>query len=179
MGHQHIFACHDYLLVVCYNQSHVDQEHPIGITADSFIVYFERIRDELREGRNLESAVEAGWKRAIRTILISDAVSFTAAVVLYLLTSSSVRGFAFTLGLTTLIDLLVVTMFTHPLVQLLARNKFFASGHRHQCSPRRRASAARIRPVRSRPSGSPDAHYRAKYSGDLEVIWNYRSTPSA
>jgi preprotein translocase subunit SecD len=102
----------------------------IGITADSFIVYFERIRDELRDGRNLESAVEAGWKRAIRTILISDAVSFTAAVVLYLLTSSSVRGFAFTLGLTTLIDLLVVTMFTHPLVQLLARNKFFASGHR-------------------------------------------------
>jgi preprotein translocase subunit SecD len=74
--------------------------------------------------------VEAGWKRALRTILISDAVSFTAAVVLYLLTSSSVRGFAFTLGLTTLIDLLIVTMFTHPLVQLLARNKFFASGHR-------------------------------------------------
>lgn len=102
----------------------------IGITADSFIVYFERIRDELREGRNLESAVEAGWKRAIRTILISDAVSFTAAVVLYLLTTSSVRGFAFTLGLVTLIDLLVVTMFTHPMVQLLARNKFFASGHR-------------------------------------------------
>jgi preprotein translocase subunit SecD len=102
----------------------------IGITADSFIVYFERIRDELRDGRNLESAVEAGWKRALRTILISDAVSFTAAVVLYLLTSSSVRGFAFTLGLTTLIDLLIVTMFTHPLVQLLARNKFFASGHR-------------------------------------------------
>lgn len=102
----------------------------IGITADSFIVYFERIRDELRDGRNLESAVEAGWKRALPTILISDAVSFTAAVVLYLLTSSSVRGFAFTLGLTTLIDLLVVTMFTHPLVQLLARNKFFASGHR-------------------------------------------------
>ena len=102
----------------------------IGITADSFIVYFERIRDELREGKSLEVAVEAGWKRALRTILVSDAVSFTAAVVLYLLTSSSVRGFAFTLGLTTLIDLLVVTMFTHPMVQLLARNKFFASGHR-------------------------------------------------
>jgi preprotein translocase subunit SecD len=102
----------------------------IGITADSFIVYFERIRDELREGRTLETAVEAGWKRALRTILVSDAVSFTAAVVLYLLTSSSVRGFAFTLGLTTLIDLLVVTLFTHPLVQLLARNKFFASGHK-------------------------------------------------
>ena len=102
----------------------------IGITADSFIVYFERIRDELREGRPLETAVEAGWKRALRTILVSDAVSFTAAVVLYLLTSSSVRGFAFTLGLTTVIDLLVVTLFTHPLVQLLARNKFFASGHK-------------------------------------------------
>jgi preprotein translocase subunit SecD len=102
----------------------------IGITADSFIVYFERIRDELREGKSLEVAVEAGWKRALRTILISDAVSFTAAVVLYLLTSSSVRGFAFTLGLTTLIDLLVVTLFTHPMVQLLARNKFFASGHK-------------------------------------------------
>lgn len=102
----------------------------IGITADSFIVYFERIRDELREGKTLEVAVEAGWKRAFRTILVSDAVSFTAAVVLYLLTSSSVRGFAFTLGLTTLIDLLIVTMFTHPMVQLLARTKFFASGHR-------------------------------------------------
>ena len=102
----------------------------IGITADSFIVYFERIRDELREGKSLEIAVEAGWSRALRTILISDAVSFTAATVLYLLTSSSVRGFAFTLGLTTLIDLLVVTLFTHPLVQLLARNKFFASGHK-------------------------------------------------
>jgi len=102
----------------------------IGITADSFIVYFERIRDELRDGKSLELAVEAGWKRAFRTILVSDAVSFTAAVVLYLLTSSSVRGFAFTLGLTTLIDLLIVTLFTHPLVQLLARNKFFASGHK-------------------------------------------------
>lgn len=102
----------------------------IGITADSFIVYFERVRDELREGKSLEVAVEAGWKRALRTILVSDAVSITAAVVLYMLTSSSVRGFAFTLGLTTLIDLLVVTLFTHPMVQLLARNKFFASGHK-------------------------------------------------
>jgi preprotein translocase subunit SecD len=102
----------------------------IGITADSFIVYFERIRDELRDGRTLEAAVEAGWKRAFRTILISDAVSFTAAVVLYTLTSSSVRGFAFTLGLVTLIDLLVVVLFTHPMVQLLARSQFFASGHR-------------------------------------------------
>lgn len=102
----------------------------VGITADSFIVYFERIRDELREGKSLEVAVEAGWKRALRTILASNAVSFSAAIILYVLTSSAVRGFAFTLGLTTLINLLLVTLFTHPLVQLLARNKFFASGHR-------------------------------------------------
>ncbi|CAB4546736.1 MAG: protein translocase subunit SecD [Actinobacteria bacterium] len=102
----------------------------VGITADSFIVYFERIRDELREGKSLEVAVEAGWKRALRTILASNAVSFSAAVILYVLTSSAVRGFAFTLGLTTLINIILVTLFTHPLVQLLARNKFFASGHR-------------------------------------------------
>ena len=102
----------------------------IGVAADSFIVYFERVRDELREGKTLEIAVEAGWKRAYRTILVSDAVSFTAAVTLYLLTSSSVRGFAFTLGLTTIIDLLVVVLFTHPMMQILARTKFFASGHK-------------------------------------------------
>lgn len=102
----------------------------IGITADSFIVYFERVRDELREGKSLEVAVEAGWRRALRTILASNAVSFTAAIILYVLTSSAVRGFAFTLGLTTLINILLVTLFTHPLVQLLSRNKFFASGHK-------------------------------------------------
>lgn len=100
----------------------------IGITADSFIVYFERIRDELREGRSLDSAVELGWRRALRTILVSDAVSLTAAVVLYLLTSSNVRGFAFTLGLITLIDILVVVLFSHPLVQILSKFAFFRSG---------------------------------------------------
>lgn len=100
----------------------------IGITADSFIVYFERIRDELREGRTLDAAVEVGWRRALRTILVSDAVSLTAAVVLYLLTSSNVRGFAYTLGLITLIDILVVTMFSHPMVQLLSRMNFFRTG---------------------------------------------------
>ncbi|MEV7961134.1 protein translocase subunit SecD [Oerskovia paurometabola] len=101
----------------------------IGITADSFIVYFERIRDELRDGRTLNSAVEKGWDRARRTILASDAVNFLAAVVLYFLAVGGVRGFAFTLGLTTLIDLIVVFMFTHPVMQLLARTKFFAGGH--------------------------------------------------
>ncbi len=101
----------------------------IGITVDSFIVYFERVRDEIREGRNLEVAVENAWKRSIRTVLASDAVSFTAAATLFLLTVGNVRGFAFTLGLTTIVDLIVVVLFTHPLLRLLARTKFFSSGH--------------------------------------------------
>jgi preprotein translocase subunit SecD len=101
----------------------------IGITVDSFIVYFERVRDEIREGRNLEVAVENAWRRSIRTILASDAVSFTAAATLFLLTGVNVRGFAITLGLTTIVDLIVVLLFTHPLLTLLARTKFFSSGH--------------------------------------------------
>jgi preprotein translocase subunit SecD len=101
----------------------------IGFTADSFIVYFERIRDELRDGRGLESAVEAGWKRAQRTIYASKATNLLAAVVLYVLAAANVRGFAFTLGLTTIIDVLVVLLFTHPVLQLLARTKFFNSGN--------------------------------------------------
>ncbi|RLP72318.1 protein translocase subunit SecD [Mycetocola tolaasinivorans] len=101
----------------------------IGFTADSFIVYFERIRDELRDGRGLESAVEAGWKRARRTIYASKGVNLLAAVVLYLLAVGNVQGFAFTLGLTTVIDVIVVVLFTHPMLQLLARNRFFSSGH--------------------------------------------------
>ncbi len=101
----------------------------IGITADSFIVYFERVRDELRDGRSVAAAVEQGWKRAFRTIIVSGSVSLLAAVVLYLLTVGNVRGFAFTLGLTTLIDLGVAMIFTHPILQLLARVNFFSSGH--------------------------------------------------
>ncbi|MPV37733.1 protein translocase subunit SecD [Georgenia subflava] len=102
----------------------------VGITADSFIVYFERIRDEVRDGRTLASAVEHGWPRAKRTILASDAVNFTAAAVLYFLAVGGVQGFAFTLGLTTLIDLVVVVLFTHPMMKLLVRTKFFGQGHR-------------------------------------------------
>ncbi|MFF1633242.1 protein translocase subunit SecD [Leifsonia sp. NPDC058248] len=101
----------------------------IGFTADSFIVYFERIRDELRDGRGLESAVEAGWKRAQRTIYASKATNLLAAIVLYVLAAANVRGFAFTLGLTTIIDVLVVLLFTHPTLQLLATTKFFNSGN--------------------------------------------------
>jgi len=101
----------------------------IGFTADSFIVYFERVRDELRDGRSLAAAVETGWNRAKRTILVADGVNFLAALTLFALASSSVRGFAFTLGLTTLIDLLVVFLFTHPVLTLLARRPFFRDGH--------------------------------------------------
>jgi preprotein translocase subunit SecD len=102
----------------------------IGITADSFIVYFERIRDELRDGRGLESSVEAGWKRAIRTILASDSVNLLAALILFILAVGDVKGFALTLGLTTIIDVIVVSLFTHPTLQLLARRPFFYEGHR-------------------------------------------------
>ncbi|MFD7247903.1 protein translocase subunit SecD [Streptomyces massasporeus] len=102
----------------------------IGITADSFIVYFERVRDEIREGRTLRPAVERAWPRARRTILVSDFVSFLAAAVLFIVTVGKVRGFAFTLGLTTLLDVVVVFLFTKPLLTLLARRPFFANGHK-------------------------------------------------
>ena len=101
----------------------------IGITADSFVVFFERLRDELREGRSLRSAVRQAWVRARRTIIASDMVTLIAAVVLYELTVGSVQGFAFTLGLSTVIDLLVVFMFTMPVVTLFARTNFFGNGH--------------------------------------------------
>jgi preprotein translocase subunit SecD len=99
----------------------------IGITADSFVVYFERLRDEVREGRTLRSAAERGWARAIRTILAADFVSLLAAVVLYLLSIGSVRGFAFTLGLSTIIDVVVVFIFTKPLVTVLVNSKVYGS----------------------------------------------------
>jgi preprotein translocase subunit SecD len=102
----------------------------IGITADSFVIYFERIRDEVREGRSLRTAVETGWRRARQTVLIADGVSMLSALVLFILAIGSVKGFAFTLGLTTLIDVLVVFTFTKPLMSLLARTKFFGGGHR-------------------------------------------------
>lgn len=101
----------------------------IGVTADSFIIYFERIRDEIREGRSLRTAVETGWSRARRTILVADFVSIIAAVLLYFFAVGGVRGFAFTLGLTTLVDLVVVFAFTKPIVTILAKMNFFASGH--------------------------------------------------
>jgi preprotein translocase subunit SecD len=101
----------------------------IGITADSFIIYFERLRDEIREGRSLRSAVEMGWQRARRTIIISDIVSLIAALLLYIFAIGNVRGFAFALGLTTVIDLIIVFLFTKPIITVLANLKFFREGN--------------------------------------------------
>ena len=127
----------------------------IGFTADSFIVYFERIRDELRDGRSLAAAVETGWNRAKRTILVADGVNFLAAPVLYALASSSVRGFAFTLGLTTLIDLLVVFFFTHPVVSLLARARSSATATRGPVWTRGASASRHQAPRMPVAAGSP------------------------
>ncbi|MGW0083428.1 protein translocase subunit SecD [Streptomyces sp. NPDC003393] len=125
----------------------------IGITADSFIVFFERIRDEIREGRSLRPAVERGWPRARRTILVSDFVSFLAAAVLFIVTVGKVQGFAFTLGLTTVLDVVVVFLFTKPLMTVLARRKFFAQGHRWSgLDPKSLGAKPPLRRTR-RPSG--------------------------
>ncbi|WP_440104435.1 protein translocase subunit SecD [Streptosporangium sp. H16] len=119
----------------------------IGITADSFIVYFERIRDEMKEGRrSLRTAIEVAWVRARRTILIADAVMFIAAVVLYFLAVGGVAGFAFAMGLTTLIDIAVVFMFTKPFVAMLAKLKFFAKGHKLSGLDAERMSEAPVAP---------------------------------
>ena len=98
----------------------------IGITADSFVVFFERLKDEIREGRTFRSAVPRGWERARRTILSADAVSFLAAAVLYVLAVGQVKGFAFTLGMSTVLDLVVVFLVTHPLVSMASHSKFLS-----------------------------------------------------
>ena len=102
----------------------------IGITMDSFIIYFERVRDEVRHGRTLVAAVDEGWTHARRTIIVSDAVNLVAAVVLYFLAVGGVQGFAFTLGVTTVVDLAVIILFTHPMMVQILRIRFFGQGHR-------------------------------------------------
>ncbi|MFF6989634.1 protein translocase subunit SecD [Streptomyces sp. NPDC010273] len=125
----------------------------IGITADSFIVFFERIRDEIREGRSLRPAVERAWPRARRTILVSDFVSFLAAAVLFIVTVGKVQGFAFTLGLTTVLDVVVVFLFTKPLMTILARRTFFSNGHKYSgLDPKALGAKPPLRRTR-RPSG--------------------------
>jgi preprotein translocase subunit SecD len=129
----------------------------IGITADSFIVYFERIRDEIRQGRTLRPAVEHAWPRARRTVLVSDFVSFLAAAVLFIVTVGEVQGFAFTLGLTTILDVVVVFLFTKPIVTMLARKKFFSEGHPWSgLDPKRLGAKPPLRRVRRTGGATAD-----------------------
>ncbi len=120
----------------------------IGMTADSFVVFFERIKDEIREGRSFRSAVPRGWQRARKTIISGNAVTFLAAVVLYVLAVGQVKGFAFTLGLTTVLDVVVVFLVTWPLVYLasksttLAKPAFNGLGAVQQIARERRATHA-------------------------------------
>ncbi|MCI1749512.1 MAG: protein translocase subunit SecD [Acidipropionibacterium sp.] len=102
----------------------------IGITADSFIIYFERIRDEIREGRTLRTSLQTGWRKARGTIAMADGVQLLSAVILFILSVDQVKGFAFTLGLTTAIDLLICFFFTHPIVLLLGGTRFWGTGRR-------------------------------------------------
>jgi preprotein translocase subunit SecD len=102
----------------------------VGITADSFVVFFERLRDEVREGVRLRTAVERAWEKARRTIISADSVSLLAAVILYVVSIGDVRGFAFTLGLSTISDLFIVFFFTKPLLTVLAKVEAFDRGKR-------------------------------------------------
>ena len=141
----------------------------IGITADSFVVFFERLRDEVREGKALRPAVEAGWKRARRTILVSDTVSFIAAVLLYYFSIGEVKGFAYTLGLTTVIDIIVVFLFTKPMVTILARTKFYGNGHPLSGLDPARLGARtpwRSSVRRTQAGRRPDATPRSRVSGN-------------
>jgi preprotein translocase subunit SecD len=97
----------------------------IGITVDSYVVYFERLKDEIRSGKTLRSAVDRGFKRAFRTIVAANITAFIGAALLFWLTVGAVRGFAFMLGLATLLDVITAWFFTQPLVSLLARSRFF------------------------------------------------------
>jgi preprotein translocase subunit SecD len=124
----------------------------IGITADSFIVYFERIRDEIREGRSLRQACDTGWVRARRTLLAADFVSLLAAIVLYFLSVGSVRGFAFVLGLTTLIDVLVAFWFTHPLVVIMGRSNWMQRGSKWTGLDANRMGGASVQGARTSAS---------------------------
>jgi preprotein translocase subunit SecD len=123
----------------------------IGITADSFVVFYERLKDEVREGRTARSGVEAGWVRARRTILSADAVSLLAAVILYVVSIGSVRGFAFTLGVSTALDLVTVFLFTKPLVTLLVKRPFFSNSRWSGLTAAAPDAPIRRRPVTARP----------------------------
>jgi preprotein translocase subunit SecD len=137
----------------------------IGITADSFVVFFERLKDEIREGRSPRSAVPRAWVRARRTILSADAVSFLAAAILYYLAAGTVKGFAFTLGLSTVLDLVIVFLFTHPVVTLFARNKAFMSPRISGLGAVQRIAAERAAAERAAAATRPPARTAAGRRG--------------
>lgn len=150
----------------------------IGTTADSFIIYFERIRDEVRDGKALTSAVSVGWDRAKRTIITSDLVNILAACVLYFLAVGGVQGFAFTLGVTTLIDLALIFIFTHPMMVWLLRFKFYSEGHKlsgldpeHLGAQRgtyRYVGAGKVRKIRSVYKAKPEEDSNAPSESKAE-----------
>ena len=129
----------------------------IGITADSFVVYFERLRDEIRDGRSPRAAVEYGWARARRTIITANFVSLLASAVLYFFSVADVKGFAFTLGLATIIDVIVIFLFTKPMVSLLMKRKFFANGHPLSGVNRENLGVQRRPAASGRPVGPKEA----------------------
>ena len=162
----------------------------IGVTADSFVIYFERIRDEIREGHSLRHSIQSGWSKARGTILMADGVQLLSAVVLYFLAIGSVKGFAFTVGVTTAIDLLLVIFFTHPLMTLLGQTRFFGEGRKGSgldpahlgvsCESllgRRATTRRRTRPTPDRPTaGKPSAarrrseyHHPAAQAADVRA----------
>lgn len=154
----------------------------VGITADSFVVFFERIKDEVHGGRSMRVAVPRAWVRARRTILSADTVSFLAAATLYYFAAGDVKGFAFTLGLSTILDLVVVFLFTHPLVSLLSRSKAFGSARftgleaaraggivpDTEATPARERAAAPTKPTR--PARPAKAAKPAKPAGTKTAV---------
>ncbi|GIJ42154.1 protein translocase subunit SecD [Micromonospora andamanensis] len=119
----------------------------LGVAADSFVIYFERLKDEIREGRSPRSAVPRAWVRARRTIISANAITIMSAVVLYIVSVGTVKGFAFALGLATVLDLLVVFLFRHPIMTMFARTKAFLSP--------RVSGLGRALPARSEPAQQP------------------------
>ncbi|MBB5113095.1 protein translocase subunit SecD [Micromonospora echinospora] len=118
----------------------------LGVAADSFVIYFERLKDEIREGRSPRSAVPRAWIRARRTIISANAITLMSAVVLYIVSVGAVKGFAFALGLATVLDLVVVFLFRHPIMTMFARTRAFLSP--------RVSGLGRALPARSAESGT-------------------------
>ncbi|SDB85119.1 preprotein translocase subunit SecD [Raineyella antarctica] len=139
----------------------------IGVTADSFIIFFERIKDEVRSGRTIRSAVESGWEKARGTILISDGVQLLSALVLFILSIGAVRGFAFILGLATIIDLVVTFLFTKPVMTLLMRTRYFGEGRRGSGLEPASIGVERLPTSRRRPRDAAPATSRVATSSPV------------